>query len=92
MQIVRTPDREAVGLMLQGLGGTIDLIIPRGGRSLVERVQQDARVPVLGHLEGVCHTYVHAAADPAMAADGRAQRQAPPRIGVRSDRDPADRS
>ncbi len=68
VQIVRTPDREAVGLMLQGLGGTIDLIIPRGGRSLVERVQQDARVPVLGHLEGVCHTYVHAAADPAMAA------------------------
>ena len=68
VQIVRTPDREAVGLLLQGLGGTIDLIIPRGGRSLVERVQQDARVPVLGHLEGVCHTYVHAAADPGMAA------------------------
>ena len=68
VQIVRTPDREAVGLMLQGLVGAIDLIIPRGGRSLVERVQTDARVPVLGHLEGICHTYVHAAADPAMAA------------------------
>jgi glutamate-5-semialdehyde dehydrogenase len=54
--------------LLRGLGGTIDLIIPRGGRALVERVQQDARVPVLGHLEGVCHTYVHAAADPEMAA------------------------
>jgi glutamate-5-semialdehyde dehydrogenase len=68
VQMVRTPDREAVGHLLRGLGGTIDLIIPRGGRALVERVQQDARVPVLGHLEGVCHTYVHAAADPEMAA------------------------
>jgi glutamate-5-semialdehyde dehydrogenase len=66
--MVRTPDRDAVGHLLRGLGGTIDLIIPRGGRALVERVQQDARVPVLGHLEGVCHTYVHAAADPEMAA------------------------
>jgi glutamate-5-semialdehyde dehydrogenase len=55
--------------MLEGLGGTIDLIIPRGGRALVERVSTDARVPVLGHLEGVCHTYVHASADPGMAAD-----------------------
>ena len=68
VQMVRTPDRDAVGHLLRGLGGTIDLIIPRGGRALVERVQQDARVPVLGHLEGVCHTYVHAAADPEMAA------------------------
>jgi glutamate-5-semialdehyde dehydrogenase len=69
VQMVRTPDREAVGQLLRGLGGTIDLIIPRGGRTLVERVQQDARVPVLGHLEGVCHTYVHSAADPEMAAE-----------------------
>jgi glutamate-5-semialdehyde dehydrogenase len=69
LQIVRTPDREAVGHLLRGLDGAIDLIIPRGGRALVERVQQDARVPVLGHLEGVCHTYVHAAADPRMAAE-----------------------
>ena len=68
VQMVRTPDRDAVGHLLRGLGGTIDLIIPRGGRALVERVQQDARVPVRGHLEGVCHTYVHAAADPEMAA------------------------
>jgi len=68
VQIVPTADRDAVGMMLAGLGGAIDLIIPRGGRALVERVQQDARVPVLGHLEGICHTYVHAAADPAMAA------------------------
>jgi glutamate-5-semialdehyde dehydrogenase len=65
---VATADREAVGLMLEGLGGTIDLLIPRGGRSPVERVSREARVPVLGHLEGVCHTYVHRSADPEMAA------------------------
>jgi glutamate-5-semialdehyde dehydrogenase len=69
VQIVATPDRDAVGAMLEGLGGTIDLIIPRGGRALVERVGTEARVPVLGHLEGVCHTYVHASADPDMAAE-----------------------
>lgn len=59
-------DRFYVAAMLAG-SGSIDLIIPRGGRSLVERVQRDARVPVLAHAEGLCHTYVHAAADPAMA-------------------------
>jgi glutamate-5-semialdehyde dehydrogenase len=69
VQMVPTADRDAVGAMLEGLGGTIDLIIPRGGRTLVERVSKDARVPVLGHLEGVCHTYVHASADPDMAAE-----------------------
>lgn len=68
VQIVPTADRDAVGLMLEGLAGAIDLIIPRGGKKLVERVARDARVPVLGHLEGVCHTYVHASADPDMAA------------------------
>jgi glutamate-5-semialdehyde dehydrogenase len=68
VQIVPTGDREAVGLMLEGLGGAIDLLIPRGGKSLVERVSREARVPVLGHLEGVCHTYVHRSADPDMAA------------------------
>jgi len=68
VQIVSTPDREAVGMMLEGLSGTIDLLIPRGGKALVERVSSEARVPVLGHLEGVCHTYVHATADPDMAA------------------------
>jgi glutamate-5-semialdehyde dehydrogenase len=68
VQIVPTRDRAAVGALLGGLDGSLDLVIPRGGRSLVERVQAEARVPVLGHLEGVCHTYVHAAADPAMAA------------------------
>lgn len=68
VQIVPTGDRAVVGALLSGLDGSLDLLIPRGGRSLVERVQAEARVPVLGHLEGVCHTYVHAAADPAMAA------------------------
>jgi glutamate-5-semialdehyde dehydrogenase len=59
-------DRAYVAAMLAG-AGLLDLIIPRGGKSLVERVQAEARVPVLAHAEGLCHTYVHAAADPAMA-------------------------
>jgi glutamate-5-semialdehyde dehydrogenase len=59
--------REAVGYMLEGLGGAIDVIVPRGGKSLVERVQKEARVPVFAHLEGICHVYVDKAADPAMA-------------------------
>ncbi|MDP8914573.1 MAG: glutamate-5-semialdehyde dehydrogenase [Pseudomonadota bacterium] len=67
VQIVPTADRAAVGTLLGGAGGAIDLVIPRGGKALVERVSRDARVPTLGHLEGVCHTYVHSAADPAMA-------------------------
>jgi glutamate-5-semialdehyde dehydrogenase len=67
IQLVPTVDREAVGFMLGGLGGAIDVIVPRGGKSLVARVQQEARVPVFAHLEGVCHVYVHAAADLAMA-------------------------
>ncbi|RZJ96907.1 MAG: glutamate-5-semialdehyde dehydrogenase, partial [Brevundimonas sp.] len=67
VQLIDTPDRAAVGALLTGLEGTIDLLIPRGGKSLVARVQAEARVPVLGHLEGLCHTYVHAAADPDMA-------------------------
>ena len=58
IQKVPTTDRAAVGHMLGGLGGTIDVIVPRGGRSLVERVQADARVPVIGHLEGLVHMYV----------------------------------
>jgi len=67
IQLIDTPDRAAVGALLTGLEGAIDLLIPRGGRSLVARVQAEARVPVLGHLEGLNHTYVHAAADPDMA-------------------------
>jgi glutamate-5-semialdehyde dehydrogenase len=68
VQMVETTDRDAVGMMLAGLDGAIDLIIPRGGKALVARVEVEARVPVLGHLEGLCHTYVHASADPDMAA------------------------
>ena len=66
VQLMPTQDRAAVGAMLKA-AGLIDMIVPRGGKSLVERVQNDARVPVLAHLDGICHTYVHAAADPAMA-------------------------
>ena len=67
IQMVPTADRAAVGDMLAGLGGTIDLIVPRGGKSLVARVQADARVPVFSHLEGICHVFVDRDADPAMA-------------------------
>jgi glutamate-5-semialdehyde dehydrogenase len=67
IQLVPTRDRAAVGFMLTGLGGTIDVIVPRGGKSLVARVQAEARVPVFAHLEGVCHVYVDKAADLAMA-------------------------
>jgi len=67
VQLAQTTDRAAVGEMLQGLNGAIDLIIPRGGKSLVARVQAEARVPVLAHLEGICHVYVHAAAKLEMA-------------------------
>ncbi|MFC3100953.1 glutamate-5-semialdehyde dehydrogenase [Altererythrobacter lauratis] len=66
VQLIPTQDREAVGAMLRA-AGLVDMIVPRGGKSLVERVQNDARVPVLAHLDGICHTYIHAAADPAMA-------------------------
>lgn len=63
IQLIATPDRDAVGHLLSGLDGTVDLLIPRGGKSLVARVQSEARAPVLGHLEGLCHTYLHHAAD-----------------------------
>lgn len=67
VQSVPTTNRDAVGLLLSGLNGSVDLIIPRGGKALVRRVQDEARVPVLSHLEGVNHSYVHRSADPAMA-------------------------
>ena len=67
IQMVPSTDREIVGQMLSGLGGTIDLIVPRGGKTLVARVQNEARVPVFSHLEGICHVYVDKAADPEMA-------------------------
>jgi glutamate-5-semialdehyde dehydrogenase len=67
IQLVPTRDRAAVGLMLGGLDGNIDVIVPRGGKGLVGRVQVEARVPVFAHLEGVVHVYVDKAADLAMA-------------------------
>ncbi len=67
IQLVPTTDRAAVGAMLTGLDGAIDVIVPRGGKSLVARVQEEARVPVFAHLEGVCHVYIHAPADLDMA-------------------------
>jgi len=69
IQMVPTTDRTAVGMMLQGLDGVIDVIVPRGGKSLVARVQDEARVPVFAHLEGLCHVYVDRAADLAMARE-----------------------
>ncbi len=69
VQAVSTSDRAAVGHILSGLNRTIDLIIPRGGKSLVARVQAEARAPVLGHLEGLNHVFVHAGADPRKAID-----------------------
>ncbi len=67
IQLVQTPDRAAVGHILSGLDGKLDVVVPRGGKSLVARVQAEARVPVIGHLEGLCHTYIHEKADPAKA-------------------------
>lgn len=67
IQLVQTPDRAAVGHMLSGLNGKLDVLVPRGGKSLVARVQDEARVPVIGHLEGLCHTYIHEKADPGKA-------------------------
>jgi len=69
IQLVPTTDRAAVGYMLAEMVGDIDVIVPRGGKSLVARVRQEARVPVIGHLEGVCHVYVDRAADLQMAKD-----------------------
>ncbi len=63
IQVVKSTDRAAVGMMLEGLGGTVDLIVPRGGKGLTGRVINEARVPVLAHLEGLCHVYLHSAAD-----------------------------
>jgi glutamate-5-semialdehyde dehydrogenase len=65
--LIPSRDREAVGMMLTGLDGAIDVLVPRGGKNLVERVQAEARVPVFAHLEGVCHVYVDAKAKLAMA-------------------------
>lgn len=69
LQMVPTRDRAAVGEMLGGLNGNLDVIVPRGGKSLVGRVQTEARVPVFAHLEGICHVYVHAPCDIHLAVD-----------------------
>jgi glutamate-5-semialdehyde dehydrogenase len=69
IQIVPTKDRAAVGYMLANMNDYIDVVVPRGGKSLVARVQQEARVPVIGHLEGNCHVYVDRDADVQMACD-----------------------
>ena len=68
IQLVATTDRVAVGEMLT-MTDYIDIIVPRGGKSLIERVQQESRIPVIAHLEGLCHTYVDGAADPDMACE-----------------------
>jgi glutamate-5-semialdehyde dehydrogenase len=67
IQMVPTQEREAVGILLRDMTQFVDVIVPRGGKGLIARVQQDARVPVMSHLEGICHTYVHSAADLDMA-------------------------
>lgn len=69
IQLIGTTDRAAVGHLLAGLDNNVDMIIPRGGKNLIARVQSDARVPVLAHLEGLCHSYVHEGADLDMAKD-----------------------
>jgi glutamate-5-semialdehyde dehydrogenase len=69
IQLVPTTDRAAVGYMLASMSDYIDVVVPRGGKSLVARVQQEARVPVIGHLEGICHVYVDRDADVEMACN-----------------------
>ncbi len=69
VQMVTTKDRDAVGYLLSSMREWIDVVVPRGGKSLIKRVQDDARVPVIGHLEGICHVYLHTSANPTMARD-----------------------
>jgi len=69
VQMVPTTDRAAVGYLLSSMAEWVDVVVPRGGKSLIRRVQDEARVPVIGHLEGICHVYLHAAADSDMARD-----------------------
>jgi glutamate-5-semialdehyde dehydrogenase len=69
VQMVPTTDRSAVGFLLSSMGEWIDVVVPRGGKSLIKRVQDEARVPVIGHLEGICHVYLHEQADADMARD-----------------------
>jgi len=69
IQRVPTQDRDAVGILLRDMVDYVDVVVPRGGKSLIARVQADARVPVMGHLEGLCHTYIHSGADVDMARE-----------------------
>ena len=69
VQMVPTTDRAAVGYLLSSMSQWVDVVVPRGGKNLIKRVQDEARVPVIGHLEGICHVYLHEAADAAMAAE-----------------------
>jgi glutamate-5-semialdehyde dehydrogenase len=69
IQMIPTTDRDAVGYLLSGMQNYVDVIVPRGGKNLIARVQADARVPVIGHLEGLCHVYVHESADISKARD-----------------------
>jgi glutamate-5-semialdehyde dehydrogenase len=69
IQMVPTTDRAAVGYLLSSMSDTIDVVVPRGGKSLIERVQAEARVPVIGHLEGICHVFLHESADENMARE-----------------------
>ena len=69
VQMVPTTDRAAVGFLLSSMSEWVDVVVPRGGKSLIKRVQDEARVPVIGHLEGICHVYLHAGADSDMARD-----------------------
>ena len=67
IQMIPTTDRDAVGFLLSSMSAYLDVVVPRGGKSLIQRVQQEARVPVIGHLEGICHVYLHESASIEMA-------------------------
>ena len=69
VQMVPTTDRDAVGFLLSSMAEWVDVVVPRGGKSLIKRVQDEARIPVIGHLEGICHVYDHIDADARMARD-----------------------
>lgn len=69
VQMVPTTDRAAVGYLLSSMSRYLDVVVPRGGKSLIQRVQEEARVPVIGHLEGICHVYLHESADADMARE-----------------------
>ena len=69
VQMIPTRDRAAVGFLLSSMGEWLDVVVPRGGKSLIKRVQQEARVPVIGHLEGICHVYLHSSADADVARE-----------------------